>query len=341
MFEWDEIQYVWLIIPVIILLIGYLLHDFWKKRIQKEFADSHLFQLIVQNKSTFKYWLKVSLILASLIFLIIAIIGPQKSGDIQKIEREGIDIVFALDVSRSMDCEDVSPSRLIKAKKIIKELTNELAGDRVGLVVYAGSAHKMLTLTDDYTSLQILLNGIDSDILSAQGTSLAMAINQSIELFPEISQGDRAIVIISDGEDHGEDIDDAIDDAKEANVNIITVGVGTSSGGPIPVFNRGEKQGYKKQNGEVITTKLNDSDLKDIANEANGSYIYSTSNKKTNQKIKKSFLNYKHVNKGSANYANYKLYYQYFAFVALLLLILDSLMFNRKTSWIQKIFPRK
>lgn len=341
MFEWDEIQYLWLIIPVIILLVGYLFLDLWKKQEQKKFADSHLFQQIVQNKSYFKYWFKAFLILVSLCFLLIAIIGPQKSGEIQQMKREGIDLVFALDISKSMDSEDVSPSRLIKSKKIIKELITELAGDRIGLVAYAGTAHKMMSLTEDYSSIRILLSGINSNILSVQGTSLANAINQSIDLFKKDSYGDRAIVLISDGEDHEEDIDEAIDRAKDAKINIITVGIGTTTGGPIPIFQRGQKIGYKKQQGEIITTKLNESALKDIAEEAGGTYIHSHSNKKIIQDIKRTFLNYKRVQKGSADYTNYRLYYQYFAFIALILILLDSLMFNRKTHWIQKLITKK
>lgn len=341
MFEWDEIQYLWLTIPVIILLIGYFVLDLWKKRKQKEFADLHLFQQIVQNQSSFKYWLKVVLVLASLCFIIIAIIGPQKSGEVQQMKREGIDIVIALDVSRSMDAEDVSPSRLIKSKKIVRELMEVLAGDRIGLVAYAGTAHKMMSLTDDYTSLQILLNGINSDMLSIQGTSIASAINQSVDLFQKDSPGDRAIIIISDGEDHEEDIDEAIDRANDAHINIITVGIGTTSGGPIPVFQRGQKMGYKKQYGETITTKLDESSLKNIAKEADGIYIHSNSNKKIIQEIKQAFLHYKRVKKGSTDYTNYRLYYQYFALIALILILLDSLLFNRKTHWIQKLISKK
>ncbi|MFV0530501.1 MAG: vWA domain-containing protein [Flavobacteriales bacterium] len=341
MLEWDEIHYLWLIIPLIILLSGYVLLDLWKKRKQTEFADSHLFQQIVQNKSSFKYWLKALLVLTSLCFLITAIIGPQKRGEIQQMKQEGIDLVFALDVSRSMDSEDISPSRLIKSKKIIKELMGELAGDRIGLVAYAGTAHKMMSLTEDYTSLQILLNGINSDIISSQGTSLANAINQSVDLFEKDAPGDRAIVIISDGEDHEEDIEDAVDRAKEAHVNIITIGIGTKNGGPIPILQGGRKIGYKEQYGETVITQLNEKALKNIAEDANGTYIHSDSTQKIIEDIKLAFLNYKRVQKGSSNYTNYRLYYQYFAFIALVLILLDSLMFSKKTVWIQKLISKK
>ncbi len=341
MFEWDEIQYSWLGLVILVLLASYFLLDVWKRHKQKAFADTRLFELLVQNQSSFKYWFKAFVMLSALAFLIVAIVGPQKSSEVQQMKREGIDLVFALDVSRSMDSEDVSPSRLIKSKKIIKELTDELAGDRIGLVAYAGTAHKMMSLTEDYTALQILLNGINSDMLTTQGTSLAEAINQSVELFKEDIQGDRAIVIFSDGEDHEEEIDDALDKAEEANVNIITVGIGTTGGGPIPVMQNGRKIGYKKQYRETIITKLDESALRDIAAQANGTYIHSNSNKKIIQDIKLAFLNYKRVQKGSTDYTNYRLYYQYFAFIALILLVLDSLMFNRKTPWVQKIIGKK
>lgn len=341
MFEWDEIQYSWLSLVVLILLTGYFLLDIWKRRQQKAFADAPLFELIVQNRSSFKFWLKAFIILSAFIFLIIAIVGPQKSSEVQQMKREGIDLVFALDVSRSMDSEDVSPSRLIKSKKIIKELTDELAGDRIGLVAYAGTAHRMLSLTEDYTALQILLNGINSNMLTTQGTSLAEAINQSVALFKDDAGGDRAIVIFSDGEDHEEEIDDALDKAKDANVNIITVGIGTANGGKIPVIQNGRKIGYKKQYGETIITKLNESALQNIAKQANGTYIHSNANKKIINDIELAFLHYKRVQKDSTDYTNYRLYYQYFAFIALILIILDSLMFNRKTPWVQKLIGKK
>ncbi len=341
MFEWDEIQYLWLIIPLLTLLLGYVLLHFWKKRKQKEFADSLLFRQLVQNHSSFKYWLKAVLVLTALGFLIPAIIGPQKRGEVQQIKREGIDLVFALDTSRSMDSEDISPSRLIKAKKIIKELMEELAGDRIGLVAYAGSAHKMMSLTEDYISLQILLNGINSNTVGTQGTSLANAINQSIDLFELDAPGDRAIVILSDGEDHEEDIDDALEKAMEARVNIITIGIGTRNGGKIPISHDGRKIGYKKQHGETIITQLNESALKAIAKDANGTYIHSNSTRKVVQDVKFAFLNYKRVEKGSSDYTNYRLYYQYFAAAALILILLDSLMFSKKTAWIQKLIAKK
>ena len=122
-----------------------------------------------------------------------------------------------------MDAEDVAPSRLIKSKEIIKDLTRKLAGDRIGLVVYAGSAYRMMSLTDDYTSLNILLEGVNTSMMSSQGTSLRNAINLSTELFKEDSSGDRAILILSDGEDHDKDIDQAIANAEKRHVNVVTV----------------------------------------------------------------------------------------------------------------------
>lgn len=342
MFEWDNIRYAALILIIILMLVGYLALEFWKKKTQKTFADSHLFAQLVTHNSNVRYWIRVSLLLMALFFLTLAIMGPQRSNEVSQMKREGIDMVFALDVSRSMDCEDMPPSRLIKGKKIIRDLTEELAGDRVGLVAYAGVSNKMLGLTEDYTAVQLMLDAVNSDMTSMQGTSLADAINKALNTFDPNTGGDKAIILITDGEDHEENIDEALDRAKSMKINIITVGVGTESGGKIPVFEEGVKIGYKQDGGSDVITKLDEKTLKNIAQEANGTYIKAGSSEETIRAIKNAFSRYKKVVKASKDYTNYQLYYQYLGVIALILLVLESLLlssFKRKKStntWVKK-----
>ncbi len=341
MWIWDELKYAGLAVGIILLLIGYFIVARWKDRTQKSFADTHLFRELVNNQSFFKYWLKAILMLIALSCLVLAIMGPKQPGALLKAKQKGFDLVIALDVSKSMDAEDVAPSRLIKSKEIIKDLTRKLAGDRIGLVVYAGSAYRMMSLTDDYTSLNILLEGVNTSMMSSQGTSLRNAINLSTELFKEDSSGDRAILILSDGEDHDKDIDQAIANAEKRHVNVVTVGIGTKNGSPVPLKKGSTKMGFKKYKGQTVITKLNEKALKQIAQKAHGTYIHAEVDKKTVQDIQLAFLDYKRTNKGITDYTDYKLYYQYFGWIALALIILDCLIFNSKTSWIQKLIHLK
>ena len=188
------------IIPVIFVL--FLLVFWWKKRTQKQFADSDLIEKLSPEKSTFKSFLKIIVICLGLAFLVISLTNPKMGTKLETIKREGVDIVFALDVSKSMLAEDIAPSRLDKAKQIISKIIDNLGSDRVGIIIYAGNSYPLLPITTDHAAAKMFLQNADPDMVSSQGTAINEAISRGITYFDDQDQTNRFLFIVSDGEDH-------------------------------------------------------------------------------------------------------------------------------------------
>lgn len=266
----------------VLLLIAIPLIIFWvvwERRSKKQklilensssiIQDSLLIHLDARRKN-----MKSRLFFLSLMVLIAAASGPQIGTRLSPVERKGVDLIFALDVSASMDAEDVKPSRLEKSKFEIARIIRSLKGDRVGLIVYAGSSHFYLPLTTDYEAAQLFLDQVDTGMIATQGTALSAALNTAISGFQEEGQKYKVVVLVSDGEDHeGQAIDIARKAAKTGMI-VHTVGVGTLKGSLIPVKNaRGERKEYKRnRQGKLVTTMLNESILKEIADAGDGVY---------------------------------------------------------------------
>ena len=259
-----------LLIPltlIILLNIFYVGNEI--KKIKSNNINNYLFSFFSFSKFSFKNWL---LILACF-FLIIASTGPQVGTRLTELKRQGIDIFIVLDVSKSMNAIDVSPSRLEKAKYELNRLINNLQGDRIGIIVFSGSAHLHLPLTIDYSAAKLFLNSIDTDIISDQGTSLSSALNLALSQIKEDSEKYKVVVLVSDGEDHeGESLKIA-EEAFQRNILVYTVGVGTNKGGPIPILNEsGDRVDFKKQNNKIVTTTLNEQILNEISSITRSKY---------------------------------------------------------------------
>ncbi len=274
MYILEEKIWFWLLllIPAVILLyIGVVI---WQRQAQKKFADSDLLKKLSPDKSYFKPILKISIICLALFFLVVALVNPKVGTKLETVKREGVDVVFAIDVSKSMLAEDIAPNRIEKSKQLVTQIINNLGSDRVGIIAYAGSAYPQLPITTDYSSAKLFLSQMSTDMLSSQGTAISEAIELAKTYYNDEEQTNRVLFIISDGEDHvGESIDIA-EQANEEGIRIFTIGVGKPEGGPIPLKRNGIIQGYKKdQNGETVITRLDEETLKNIAAEANGEYI--------------------------------------------------------------------
>ena len=212
--ELDESKYLYLlfIVPIVVLL--FLYNQYWKRIKQREFGDLDLIQKLSPEKSVFKPIFKLVVMLLALVGLILGLVNPKIGTKMETVKREGIDIVFAMDVSKSMLAEDVVPSRLEKSKQIVSQLINQLGNDRIGIVAYAGSAFPVLPITTDYSVAKMFLQSINTDIVSSQGTSLDEAIKLAATYFEEKSKTSKLLIMISDGEDHSEGAESA---AEEAN----------------------------------------------------------------------------------------------------------------------------
>ena len=276
-----------------------------------------------------KYW-KNQLTIIGLLFLIFSAAGPQIGTRVAPIERKGVDLVFAVDVSESMNAQDIKPSRLEKAKFEISQIINQLKGDRIGIIVFAGSSHLYLPLTSDYEASQLFLDALDTKMIPNQGTDLSTALKTAMNVFNNEDDKFKVMVLVTDGEDHeGEAIELA---STALNNGIIThaVGVGTVKGSLIPI-NNGSSNNYKRnKNGTLITSKLNENTLIDLASAGGG--IYSRFNNR-DSKYKEIISAIDNMEKRSIEthiYSEYEDRYQFFATISFLFLTAGLIMPTRK-----------
>ncbi|MEP2236709.1 MAG: VWA domain-containing protein [Maribacter sp.] len=339
MIQYDEKIYFYLlfIIPVIIVL--FLLLLVWKKRTQKKFADSELLKRLTPNRSYNKGGLKLVVFILALALLVIGLVNPKIGTKLETVKREGVDIVFAVDVSKSMLAEDIAPNRIEKAKRLVSEIINQLASDRIGIIAYAGQAYPQLPITTDYGAAKMFLQGMNTDMLTSQGTAIDQAIELATTYYDDVEQTNRVLFIISDGEDHSEGSTlDAVEDAVDEGIIIYTIGVGKEKGAPIPIKRNGILESLKKDSqGETVITKLNESVLADIASEGNGEYIDGSNTDAAVEYIKEELLKMDKKEFEAKQFAEYKDQFQWFIGGALLLLFLDIFILDRKTSWLKKL----
>lgn len=338
LFELDEKKYLYLLIFIPLLVLLFLWNMYWKRKRQREFGDIILIEKLTPNKSVFKSILKMVVVLLSFSALIIGLVNPKIGTKLETVKREGIDIVFAIDVSKSMLAEDMAPNRLDKSKQIVSQIINQLGSDRIGIVAYAGSAFPILPITTDYGVAKMFLQSMNTDVVSSQGTSLDQAIQLSADFFEEGNATNKLIVLISDGEDHSEGIETAIEKALEVKAKIITIGVGTTKGGPIPIRRNGIVESFKRdRNDEVVITALNEETLKQIGKETKGGYIYGNNTKEVLEYVKNALDNIEKTEFETTQIADFQSQFQWFLGFAFLLLLLDTFLLERKTDWISKL----
>ena len=274
MYQFDNPNFLYLTLIIPFLMLINFLYMSWRKKIQDSYSDSELLEIISPNRSNFKLNLKLILECIAILFLSIGLANPKIGTELNSINREGVDIVFAIDVSKSMLAEDVAPNRLLRSKRIISEIINSLNSDRVGIVAYAAQAIPQVPLTTDFASVKNFLQIIDTDMLSSQGTSIDSALNLAANFFDQNSETNRVLILLSDGEDHDDIPESLINLIIENNINLISIGVGQDNGSTIPIKVNGRIDSYKKDsNGEVVITKRNSEILNKIANLSGGEYI--------------------------------------------------------------------
>ncbi len=339
MIQLDEKIYFYLLAVVPVVVVLFLLLQIWKKRAQKRFADSTLLRRLTPDRSRFKATLKLLFFLLGLTFLTLGLVNPKMGTKLETVKREGVDIVFAVDVSKSMLAEDIAPNRLEKAKRLVSEIINQLASDRIGIIAYAGQAFPQLPITTDYGAAKMFLQGMNTDMLTSQGTAINEAIYLATTYYDDEEQTNRVLFIISDGEDHSEgNTADAVEKAVEEGIRIFTIGVGKSKGVPIPLKRNGVVESLKKDaQGEVVMTKLNEEILVDIAQDGNGDYIDGTHTEEAVEYIKEQLLQMDKKEFEAKQFAEYKDQFQWFLGAGLLCLFLDIFVLDRKTKWLRRL----
>jgi Ca-activated chloride channel family protein len=338
MFQLEEDIWFWLLFIPLGMLLLFLWTQLWKKRTKRKFSDLRLLKRLSPDQSLFKSILKFITLSLSIICLIIALVNPKIGTSLQTVKREGVDIVFAIDVSKSMLAEDIAPNRLEKAKQLTTQIINNLVSDRVGIIAYAAKAVPQLPITTDYSAAKMFLQNMNTDMLSSQGTAIDEAIQLSRSYYNDEEQTNRVLVIISDGEDHNNLSLDVAEAAAKEGIKIFTIGVGTEKGGPIPIKRNGIVMSYKKdQNDATVITKLNKKTLSEIADEANGTYV---DGKNTSDVVEAigDILNKMDKKEFEAKeFAEFEDQFQWFLGLGLFFLILDVLFLERKTAWLKRL----
>ena len=339
MYELEEKGYLYLLLVIPILAMLFLYVQYWKRKKQREFGDLELIKKLSPEKSTFKPVLKIIVVLLGLIFLIIALVNPKMGTKMEKVKRQGIDIVFAVDVSKSMLAEDVAPNRLEKSKQIVSQLINQLGSDRIGIIAYSGSAFPVLPMTSDYGVAKMFMQTMNPGIISSQGTSIDEAINLAANnFFDKKDKTNKLLIIISDGEDHSDNAENAAEEAQKLGLKIITVGVGTEKGGPIPLKRNGVVESFQKdKDDQVVITKRNTEVLAAIAKNTKGGYVDGNSTKAVLDYVKKVLDNTQKTDFEGTMMADYKSQFQWFLGFGFFLLFLDVFLLERKTTWVKKM----
>lgn len=334
--EYSYYFYALAAIPMVLLL--FFVHFFWQRKQQRKFATAGLMPQLAPNYSVFKTALKLVFMLLAITMLILALVNPKIGSKMETVKREGIDIVFAIDVSRSMLAEDIAPNRLEKSKQLVSQIINQLGSDRIGIIAYAGSAFPVLPITTDYGVAKMFLQSMNTEMLSSQGTALDDAIHLSLDYFDENTTTNKLLIMLSDGEDHSEGLNDALTAANDAQLKILTIGVGSPNGGPIPIRRNGVVERFlRDKNDEVVVTKLDEETLKIIADQTQGGYVFGGNTKEVLDYVKKVLDNIEKTEFETTQMADYKSQFQWFLALAFLLLFVDVFFLERKTSWIKKM----
>lgn len=318
------------LIPLLVLLFWYLGRN--RKKLLQNFADRELHNTLFPADSNPKRWTKFIVILIAIVCLIFAAANPQVGTKMQEVKQTGIDVFILLDVSNSMLAEDIKPNRIDKAKYQISNLINKLRGDRIGLIIFAGQAYIQFPLTTDYSAANLFLSAVDVNSVPTQGTAIASALKLALRSFDTLST-QKVIIAITDGEDHEGDVMTAVNDADSKGIKIYTIGLGSSGGVPIPVYNRnGQLTGFKKdKQGNTVLTKLDENILNQMAEEGGGKYFRASNYEDYLDKIFSELSELEQSEFGVKKVTDYEDRFYYFLIPAIILLIIEFLLSEKKS----------
>ena len=298
-----------------------------------KFAGKNLQPVLLGTYSRAKGAVRSGTWILAAALLLVAASDPQIGTKLETVKQSGIDIYILLDVSLSMQAQDIQPSRLDKAKLEISNLIQQLRGDRLGLIVFAGEPFVQFPLTTDYSAANLFLNAASTSSVPEQGTAIAAAINLAVKSFDYKTNSEKVIVIFTDGEDHQGDIKGAIENAKKHNIRIFTIGLGSPEGVPIPIYNdQGQQIGFKKDDkGNIVLTKMEPATLQEIASETRGKYFQGANGRDELSIIYNDLSKIKKTEFGEKRVTDYEDRFYYFLAPAILLLLVEFFMSERKS----------
>ncbi len=337
MFRFENSGYLWGMLIIPILTVFYIWSRIARKRALRRFGNEEILKFLMPFASRFRPMLKFSVLMLALAFIIAGIAGPQYGSKLKKVKREGIELIIALDVSNSMLAEDIQPNRLDRSKLAISRLVDKLKDDKIGLIVFAGDAYTQLPITSDYNSAKLFLNSVNTQIVPKQGTAIGAAIALAMRSFSPSSKANKAIIVITDGENHEDDAVSVAKSAVENGIVVHTIGMGLPQGSPIPVLRNGAKEYLKDNQGNVVITKLDETMLEQIATAGDGVYV-----RANNAQVGLNTL-FDEINKlektemESLVYSDYEDQFQYFFAIGLFLILLEFVILERKNKFLKNI----
>jgi Ca-activated chloride channel family protein len=338
MFEFESPYYFILVLLLPIGLVAQKAYVKWQTEKQAVFSEPKALEKLLVNSPKQISRIKFMLQIMAVFFIVLALVNPKLGSKVETVPSKGVEIVFAIDVSKSMLCKDIQPNRLEKSKQIMTQMIESIGSDRIGIVAYAGSAYPVLPMTTDYELAKMFTQSINTNLISSQGTAIESAIQTSVDFFDNPTSG-KAIILFSDGEDHQNASFDISKVTKEKNVKIITVGVGTANGGTIEFEDElGFQQVKKDKNGQVVITKLNQGILQKIASETNGTYCNDNQISKVVASIKSALASVKQQEFKAQELAQKQSQFQWFLGIAFLLLLLEFFITNSNLNiknWLQ------
>jgi Ca-activated chloride channel family protein len=335
MFRFQEPQYLWLLSLLAVFIVLFIVSLYTRKRKLKNAGDHFLIQQLIPDYSRGRRIWKIILFCIAWTSMVTGLARPQFGSKLNDVTRQGVEIIFALDVSNSMLAQDLKPNRLENARKFIERIIGKLQNDKVGLIVFAGDAFVQMPITDDVRSARMFLSSITTDMVPVQGTAIGKAIDLASKSFTKDEEISKIIILISDGENHEDDALAIANTLKEKNIIIYTVGMGTPGGAPIPAKNG---SGFlKDRSGNVVVTVPDEESLKEIANATGGIYVRAGNSADASDKINEELSKLEKGEVLKQNYSEYDDQFQLLALIAILLLIADIIISERKNDVLRKI----
>ncbi len=338
MFKFAYLVFLWglLLLPVFGVLFWSRLN--WKKKAIARFGNDALVNRLMPDRSNTRVKLKFFLMALAWLALVVGLADPQIGSRYEEVKRKGVDLVIALDVSNSMLAQDIRPSRLERAKQAIVRLIDRLGDDRLAVVIFAGEAHLQLPFTADYAAARLFVSGVSTENITTQGTAVGAAIELGVQSLPQSTQRNRAIIVISDGENHEDDAREAARLAREKGIYVHAIGIGSENGAPIPItFESGSKGYLTDESGTTVISRMNPSILAEVAREGGGKFIQAS-----NSDVGLELL-FDHINSmqkaelGSKAFTDYEDRFQYFLGFALLVMLIELLLPERRSAFSKRV----
>lgn len=338
MFRFAHIEHLWWLLAILAMLLAFGMHLHWVKKKINQLSSFKLRGLVLPQFNTKTKWAHLALFIIMWIFLIFGIANPQIGSKLYEAKREGIDLMVAVDVSNSMMAEDIKPNRLERTRMGVEKLIDNLQGDRLGIVIFAGKAYVQLPLTTDYAAAKLFTNSLSTGSVNSQGTSIGAAIETCLASFDFESESSKAIIVVTDGEDHEEDALKLAREAKKLGVSIYTIGLGSVQGAPIPIYRNGVQLGYRKDTqGNTIITKLNEDMLTDIANEGGGKFFRANNGRIGLRNILDEINKLETTELETKVFSDYEDRFQYFLGAAILFLLIEIIWPEKRLKFIDRL----